>query len=54
MAATKKMRQQLCTCFKNASKSFGVLPEKAKQVPQLCNVNVPVPIDPNIDCSKIN
>ncbi|XP_038688633.1 non-specific lipid-transfer protein 1-like [Tripterygium wilfordii] len=53
-ANTKEIRQELCNCFKSAFTSYGVLPEKAKQVPQLCNVPVPVPIDPNIDCNTIN
>ncbi|KDP45156.1 hypothetical protein JCGZ_15021 [Jatropha curcas] len=50
-ANTKEIRQQLCQCFKQSGSSFGVQPEKAKQIPDLCHVQVPVPIDPNVDCS---
>jgi hypothetical protein len=31
---------------------MGVKPERAKQISNLCKIDVPVPIDPNVDCSK--
>ncbi|KAJ8774355.1 hypothetical protein K2173_011604 [Erythroxylum novogranatense] len=52
-ASTTPIRRDLCYCFQNAAKSFHVNPEKAKSLPDLCHVQVPVPIDPNVDCSKI-
>ncbi|XP_050206649.1 non-specific lipid-transfer protein A-like [Mercurialis annua] len=52
-ATTREIRRQLCDCFKQASRSFGVKADKAKQIPDLCHVQVPVPIDPSIDCTKI-
>jgi hypothetical protein len=51
-AATSEVRKALCECFKKAGKEMGVKPERAKQIPDLCKIDVPVPIDPNVDCSK--
>ncbi|KAJ9169893.1 hypothetical protein P3X46_018040 [Hevea brasiliensis] len=51
-ATTKEIRKQLCECFKQAGPAAGVKPEKAKKIPDLCHVQVPVPIDPSIDFSK--
>ncbi|XP_038688761.1 non-specific lipid-transfer protein-like [Tripterygium wilfordii] len=53
-ANTKELRQELCNCFENSFKAYGSYAEKAKQIPELCHVPVPVPIDPNVDCSTIN
>ncbi|XP_059440681.1 non-specific lipid-transfer protein A-like [Corylus avellana] len=52
-ATTPESRKVLCECFKKAGKDMGVKPEKAKQIPDLCKIDVPVPIDPDVDCSKI-
>ncbi|CAN1352764.1 Non-specific lipid-transfer protein 4 (Fragment) [Linum perenne] len=51
-ANTTPIRQQLCTCIKSAALAYHVDPPVAKALPGLCQVNVPVPIDPNVDCSK--
>ncbi|XP_062161005.1 non-specific lipid-transfer protein-like [Alnus glutinosa] len=51
-AATSEVRKALCECFKKVGKEMGVKPERAKQIPNLCKFNVPVPIDLNVDCSK--
>ncbi|KAJ9176657.1 hypothetical protein P3X46_011943 [Hevea brasiliensis] len=51
-ANTTEIRRQLCQCIKTAAASAGVNPGNAKQLPGLCNVNLPVPIDPSVDCSK--
>lgn len=51
-ATTKEDRRALCECFKKAAPALGVKPEKVKQLPDLCGIKVPVPIDPNIDCNK--
>ena len=51
-ANTTLIRQQLCTCFKSAAIAYHVDPPVVKVLPDLCHVNVPVPIDPTIDCSK--
>ncbi|XP_010054612.2 non-specific lipid-transfer protein AP10 [Eucalyptus grandis] len=45
--------QDLCECFKKAAPDLGVDPERAKALHGLCHVQLPVPIDPNIDCSKV-
>ncbi|WCJ37329.1 hypothetical protein M5689_018477 [Euphorbia peplus] len=52
-ANTTQIRRDLCSCFKQAAASFGLIAGKAKQIPDLCHVQVPIPIDPNIDCSKV-
>ncbi|KDP20686.1 hypothetical protein JCGZ_21157 [Jatropha curcas] len=51
-ATTKEVRKRLCECFKLAIPTFGVNTAKAKRLPQLCNVDFPVPIGPDVDCSK--
>jgi len=51
-AATSEIRKTLCECFKKIGKDMGVKPERAKQISNLCKIDVPVPIDPNVDCSK--
>lgn len=51
-ATTIVVRKTLCECFKKAGTEMGVKPERAKQIPNLCKIDVPVPIDPNVDCSK--
>jgi hypothetical protein len=51
-AVTSEVRKALCECFKKVGKEMGVKPERAKQIPILCKINVPVTIDPNVDCSK--
>ena len=51
-ATTTATRRALCDCFKNAAKAFGINPDRAIQLPQLCKINVPVPLDPNVDCQS--
>ncbi|KAG8385773.1 hypothetical protein BUALT_Bualt03G0080100 [Buddleja alternifolia] len=41
-----------CECLKQAAASMGVNVDRAKQLPQLCNITVTVPIDPNVDCNR--
>ncbi|KAL6546797.1 hypothetical protein OROMI_022518 [Orobanche minor] len=42
-----------CQCFKQAAAAMGVNVTRAQQLPQLCKISVPVPIDPNINCSVL-
>ncbi|XVE51037.1 hypothetical protein DITRI_Ditri02bG0006300 [Diplodiscus trichospermus] len=49
-ASTTQSRRELCECFEKYAPAYGVKPEKAKQLPVLCAVHVPVPIDPSVDC----
>ncbi|KAF5474894.1 hypothetical protein F2P56_006747 [Juglans regia] len=51
-ASMTNTRKALCRCFKKAASGLHVDVDKAKQLPQLCNVNNPVPIDPNVNCNK--
>ncbi|XP_062014213.1 non-specific lipid-transfer protein AP10-like [Rosa rugosa] len=53
-ATTTEIRRSLCECFKQAAASMSIDPKKLKQLPQFCQVSVPVPLDPSIDCSKIS
>ena len=50
-ANTTTIRRSLCECFENAAKAFQIIPERLKQLPQLCKVEVPVPLDPTLDCN---
>ncbi|GAV61226.1 LTP_2 domain-containing protein [Cephalotus follicularis] len=52
-ATTTQVRRDLCDCFKNAVKSFGIKTDRAKSLPQLCRVSTPVPIDPSVQCGSI-
>ncbi|GLT44973.1 hypothetical protein SLA2020_188420 [Shorea laevis] len=49
-ASTTEERRELCRCLKDAAHGIGVIPERAKELPQKCGVNISVPIDPNINC----
>ncbi|KAB1221794.1 Non-specific lipid-transfer protein [Morella rubra] len=51
-AGTPETRRDLCECFKKAAAAGGVKIDKAKQIPNSCGISLPVPIDPNVDCSK--
>ncbi|KAK4594279.1 hypothetical protein RGQ29_018102 [Quercus rubra] len=50
-ANTTTIRRSLCECFETAAKAFQIIPERLKQLPQLCKVKVPVPLDPTVDCN---
>ncbi|CAK9181701.1 unnamed protein product [Ilex paraguariensis] len=52
IATSKPERQSLCECFKKAAPAMGVKVDRAKELPDLCKVQVPVAIDPNINCNK--
>lgn len=47
-ASTTEIRRNLCKCFKKIAPAIGVKPDRAKQLPQLCAVDVPVPIDRSV------
>ncbi|WRX27521.1 hypothetical protein QQP08_020008 [Theobroma cacao] len=50
-ASTTEARRDLCECFEKNAPGYGVKPEKAKLLPGLCGVTVPVPIDPSVNCT---
>ena len=50
-ANTTTIHKSLCECFEIAAKAFQIIPERLKQLPQLCKVEVPVPLDPTVDCN---
>lgn len=48
-------RQAVCNCMKTQAKSYGVKLGKAVNLPGLCKVtDLNVPINPNVDCSKVH
>ncbi|GLT44969.1 hypothetical protein SLA2020_188390 [Shorea laevis] len=49
-ASTTKDGRELCHCLNDAALGFGVIPKRAKELPQKCGVQTPVPIEPDIDC----
>ncbi|XP_073158362.1 non-specific lipid-transfer protein 1-like [Henckelia pumila] len=53
MVKTKPELQSLCECLKQAAKALGVLNDRAAAIPNVCSINVPVPISIDVDCSKI-
>ncbi|XP_051125634.1 non-specific lipid-transfer protein-like [Andrographis paniculata] len=52
-SASQPDRKAICECFKQTARSFPVNLPKAQQLPQLCQVNIPVGIDPSVDCNTI-
>ncbi|KAK1317624.1 hypothetical protein QJS10_CPA05g00961 [Acorus calamus] len=53
MATTVQDRRALCECLKQTGPSFGVDPEKARQLPPLCKLSLNIPISPDVDCASI-
>ncbi|KAK8287862.1 hypothetical protein V6Z11_D07G082900, partial [Gossypium hirsutum] len=49
-ATTPAIRRDLCRCFKKVRHGVGVVSDKAKQLPRLCDVRVTVSIDPTVNC----
>ncbi|KAK7401126.1 hypothetical protein VNO78_12442 [Psophocarpus tetragonolobus] len=52
LANTTEIRRNLCACFKSVANIIGVVPEKSRQLPQLCNISLSFPIDPSLDCNS--
>ncbi|KAI3456491.1 hypothetical protein Pfo_013154, partial [Paulownia fortunei] len=52
MVNTKPDLRSLCECLKQAAAGLRVIVDRAKALPQICTIRVPVPIDPNVDCSS--
>lgn len=51
-ANTTAVRRNLCECFKKAAVENKVDPERARKIPELCNLqDLNIPIDPSVDCS---
>lgn len=51
-AKTTADKQSVCRCLKIIVSSHSRINiRKAADLPRLCNVNIPYPINPNIDCS---
>ncbi|KAG5574480.1 hypothetical protein H5410_054614 [Solanum commersonii] len=38
--------QSICECLKKEALAIGVIEERAKQIPQLCNICLSIPSDP--------
>ncbi|XP_057764882.1 non-specific lipid-transfer protein 1-like [Salvia miltiorrhiza] len=53
MVHSKPELRDLCSYLKQAAASLHVIADRAKSLPQNCHIQVPVPIDPNVDCSRI-
>ncbi|KQK12546.1 non-specific lipid-transfer protein 3 [Brachypodium distachyon] len=53
MASTTAARRELCKCLMQSGPSFGVLPDRARQLPARCNLGVAIPVGPETDCDKI-
>nr|WBK70960.1 lipid transfer protein 2 [Petunia x hybrida] len=53
-AKSKQDRQTACGCLQQAAKSIkGINLSKAAGLPSTCGVNIPYPISPSTDCSKV-
>ncbi|KAK4439373.1 hypothetical protein Salat_0272200 [Sesamum alatum] len=53
MVKTKPDLRSMCECLKQAAAAAHVITDRAKALPGLCHIQVPVPIDPNVDCSGL-
>ncbi|THG01421.1 hypothetical protein TEA_023609 [Camellia sinensis var. sinensis] len=55
MANSTADRQAVCACFKQVGPSLGVNVDRAKQLPNLCKIDLRgITIDFTIDCSTIS
>ncbi|EMS63499.1 UDP-glycosyltransferase 91C1 [Triticum urartu] len=52
MAGTPGARRALCRCLEQSGPSFGVLPDRARQLPALCKLGISIPVSPHTDCDK--
>ncbi|KAK7411562.1 hypothetical protein VNO78_02997 [Psophocarpus tetragonolobus] len=52
IAITTEIRRKLCGCFESVANLIGVIPERSRQLPQLCNINLSFPFDPSVDCNS--
>ncbi|KAF7068584.1 hypothetical protein CFC21_074325 [Triticum aestivum] len=52
-AGTPGARRALCRCLEQSGPSFGVLPDRARQLPALCKLGISIPVSPHTDCDKI-
>ncbi|KAL1560240.1 non-specific lipid-transfer protein 1-like [Salvia divinorum] len=52
MVHSKADLKDLCVCLKQAAASLHVIADRAKSLPGQCHIQVPVPLDPNVDCSQ--
>ncbi|KAK4398918.1 hypothetical protein Sango_1367300 [Sesamum angolense] len=52
MVKTKPDIKSTCECLKKAAAAAHVITDRAKALPGLCHIQIPVPIDPNVDCSR--
>ncbi|KAI3456490.1 hypothetical protein Pfo_013153 [Paulownia fortunei] len=46
-------RKSVCQCLKQVAVTVNVNQDKAKQLPQLCKIDFPVPVQPDINCDAI-
>ncbi|KAL0315117.1 UNVERIFIED_CONTAM: Non-specific lipid-transfer protein 11 [Sesamum calycinum] len=46
-------RKSVCQCLKQVATLARVDEDYAKQLPQLCNIDVPIPLQLNINCDAI-
>ncbi|XP_058201739.1 non-specific lipid-transfer protein 1-like [Rhododendron vialii] len=53
MISSKDDRQTLCECFKQAAPQIGVKVDRAQQLVKTCQISVGLPVDYNVDCSKV-
>ncbi|KAL3627444.1 hypothetical protein CASFOL_028807 [Castilleja foliolosa] len=47
-------RKSVCQCLKQIALSINVNVDKAKKLPELCNIKVPVPLQPDVNCDTLN
>ncbi|KAK1366562.1 AAI domain-containing protein [Heracleum sosnowskyi] len=50
LAKSKPELKALCICLKQAAQWLHINHDRARQLPGLCHVTTPIPIDPNVSC----
>ncbi len=53
LMTTTADRREVCKCFEESGPSFGIKPARGKLLPSLCKLNISMPINPNVNCSKV-
>ncbi|KAK4439375.1 hypothetical protein Salat_0272400 [Sesamum alatum] len=44
--------RSVCQCFKEETSGFHFVPQNAAALPNICNLRVPVPLNPTGDCTR--
>ncbi|KAI4383478.1 hypothetical protein MLD38_009312 [Melastoma candidum] len=52
-ATSSDDKKTVCNCIKNAAQKINPQAQLAQSLAQNCGITLPVPVSPNVDCTKI-